>query len=181
MRPKTKFSSGNPLNSHQFPWFSHINVSNASENFVFERGALSAPYGAPNEAMGDEGSFASKTATEYETRIFALGNTFGFVKISNELITNLTNATRSEAVPPTGHQMKLSNGVTETYGSEHGVFELQKDISNSKTQKVSKYFEVHYKYTYSIRTSQDLKLEYLRLPQSSIQKNEWKAFFESSI
>jgi hypothetical protein len=39
-------------------------------------------------------------------------------------------------------------------------------------QKVSKYFETHYKYAYTIRTNQDLKLEYLRLPQSSIQKNE---------
>ena len=42
----------------------------------------------------------------------------------------------------------------------------------SSLQKLSNYFEIHYKYTYAIRTSQDLKLEYLRLPQSSIQKNE---------
>ena len=39
-------------------------------------------------------------------------------------------------------------------------------------QKLAQYFETHYKYTYAIRTAQDLKLEYLRLPQSSIQKNE---------
>ena len=39
-------------------------------------------------------------------------------------------------------------------------------------KKLSKYFEIHYKHTYSIRTSQDFKLEYLRLPQSSINKNE---------
>ena len=46
--------------------------------------------------------------------------------------------------------------------------------------KLSQYFETHYKYTYAIRTSQNLKLEYLRLPQSSIHKNEWKSFLEVS-
>lgn len=45
-------------------------------------------------------------------------------------------------------------------------------IAAASLQKLSKYFETHYKYTYAIRTAQDLKLEYLRLPQSSIQKNE---------
>ena len=84
--------------------------------------------------------------------------------------------------------------------SEHGSISLSNDIamffthmdttdnlaksmkkSDCSLLKISKYFETHYKYSYAIRTSQDFKLEYLRLPQSSIQKNEWKAFLESSI
>jgi hypothetical protein len=39
----------------------------------------------------------------------------------------------------------------------------------------------HYKHMYCIRSSEIPTKEYLRLPQSSIHKNEWKAFLESSI
>ena len=63
--------------------------------------------------------------------------------------------------------ISLSNElITSFQGS------CNESASKLAIKKLSKYFEVHYKHTYSIRTSQDFKLEYLRLPQSSINKNE---------
>ena len=63
--------------------------------------------------------------------------------------------------------ISLSNElITSFQGS------CNESASKLAIKKLSKYFEIHYKHTYSIRTSQDFKLEYLRLPQSSINKNE---------
>ena len=63
--------------------------------------------------------------------------------------------------------ISLSNElITSFQGS------CNESASKLAIKKLSKYFEIHYKHTYSIRTSQDFKLEYLRLPQSSVNKNE---------
>ena len=70
--------------------------------------------------------------------------------------------------------ISLSNDITMFFTHMDTTDNLAKSMKKSDCSllKISKYFETHYKYSYAIRTSQDFKLEYLRLPQSSIQKNE---------
>ncbi len=70
---------------------------------------------------------------------------------------------------------KFSFSLTNTSFSELKIPLMSRRgsyLGQIKIQKLAQYFETHYKYTYAIRTSQNLKLEYLRLPQSSIHKNE---------
>jgi len=80
--------------------------------------------------------------------VFALASEQGSINLANDTTTIFTHL-----------------DVTNNIGDSVTKYD-------SSLLKLSKYFETHYKYSYAIRTSQDLKLEYLRLPQSSIQKNE---------
>jgi hypothetical protein len=83
--------------------------------------------------------------------VFALSSDYGSISLSNELITSFQGSYN---------------------GSDSNAKRSEPKLSKLAIKKLSKYFETHYKHTYSIRTSQDFKLEYLRLPQSSINKNE---------
>ena len=130
-------------NLYKFPWFSHINASKL-EDFI--PGAL--------ESGGTELTTGSLGAS-LPTPVFALANILGSIKISNESITVVTNTSCSEA--------KLSE-LDEL--NNHAI------RTGPNGYQLAKYFETHYKYTYSIRTSNSLAISYLRLPQSSIQKNE---------
>ena len=156
------------LGSHKFPWFGYINDSDYGNTSYSDR----IPAGSDS------------------LYVFALGSSHGSINLSDDIAlaftrpistacsvqmqpTSAPNASSSEEVYPLGgHQGKRCGRLPKKQASVMAAASLQ---------KLSKYFETHYKYTYAIRTAQDLKLEYLRLPQSSIQKNEWKAFLESSI
>ena len=152
-------------NLYKFPWFSHINASNiqpAAVNIKLEDfipGALES---------GDTELTTGSLGASLPTPVFALANILGSIKISNESITVVTELD------------ELNNHAIRT-GSEAnqlGSYATRPGVENTQ---LAKYFETHYKYTYSIRTSNSFAISYLRLPQSSIQKNEWKAFLESSI
>ena len=94
-----------------------------------------------------------KNETLHPLCVFALGNSYGSINLSDDIVVAFTQ--------------------TNKVGSESVAFQTSFGSSERKAfQKLAQYFETHYKYTYAIRTAQDLKLEYLRLPQSSIQKNE---------
>ena len=130
-------------NLYKFPWFSHINASKL-EDFI--PGALES---------GDTELTTGSLGASLPTPVFALANILGSIKISNESITVVTNTSCSEA--------KLSE-LDEL--NNHAI------RTGPNGYQLAKYFETHYKYTYSIRTSNSLAISYLRLPQSSIQKNE---------
>ena len=103
-------------------------------------------------------------------RFFALGSNCGSIGLSNDINQLLTTAAY-------GCQISSQNVTSGGLYHPKNVEEAAKRVSLLNKallpyKKLSNYFEIHYKYTYAIRTSQDLKLEYLRLPQSSIQKNE---------
>lgn len=162
-------SISNRDNLHKFPWFGYIGDTSAS------LGSFSAPRlesKEPSEKMmSDQKAWTSS--------VFALGSNCGSISLSNDINQLLTTATY-------GCQSYSQNVTSEDFCHPKNVEEAAKKgfltkQGPSSLQKLSNYFEIHYKYTYAIRTSQDLKLEYLRLPQSSIQKNEWKSFLESSI
>jgi hypothetical protein len=156
------------LGSHKFPWFGYINDSDYGNTSYSDR----IPAGSDS------------------LYVFALGSSHGSINLSDDIALAFTrpistacsvqmqpasapNASRSEEVSLLGGQQgKRCGRLPKKQASVMAAASLQ---------KLSQYFETHYKYTYAIRTAQDLKLEYLRLPQSSIQKNEWKAFLESSI
>jgi hypothetical protein len=90
--------------------------------------------------------------------VFALGTSYGSISLADELMSSLSHQMNTEPVYFTKAAKQCAN-----------------------PQKVSNYFEIHYKHAYCIRSSQSLKQEYLRLPQSSIHKDDWKSFLESSI
>ena len=143
-------------NLYKFPWFSHINASNiqpAAVNIKLEDfipGALES---------GDTELTTGSLGASLPTPVFALANILGSIKISNESITVVTELD------------ELNNHAIRT-GSEAnqlGSYATRPGVENTQ---LAKYFETHYKYTYSIRTSNSFAISYLRLPQSSIQKNE---------
>ena len=142
-------------NFYKFPWFSHINASNIYDviNIKLEDfipGALESE---------DTGLTTGILGASLPTPVFALANILGSIKISNESITVVTELD------------ELNNHAIRT-GSEAnqlGSYATRPGVENTQ---LAKYFETHYKYTYSIRTSNSFAISYLRLPQSSIQKNE---------
>lgn len=161
-------------NLHKFPWFGYISDTigskGSSEHEVFDWKAK-----VPEEKKA--------------SCVFALGSDYGSVSLSNDMNQLLTTLpltvgvqeiveSASFGTPKEAAKKTFVNKQLGGYTTRPNTKGIQLAFS---LQKVSKYFETHYKYAYTIRTNQDLKLEYLRLPQSSIQKNEWKAFLESSI
>ena len=129
------------------------------------------PYEESSSTAIQSKSTENRGISEYDnlTSIFALSSGSGSVKISSELMTNaslrwqLPTLVSSNIDASNTSFSELKIPLTSRRGSYLGQI---------KIQKLSQYFETHYKYTYAIRTSQNLKLEYLRLPQSSIHKNE---------
>ena len=81
--------------------------------------------------------------------VFALGTSHGSISLADELMSSLSHQMNTEPVYFTKAAKQCAN-----------------------PQKVSNYFEIHYKHAYCIRSSQSLKQEYLRLPQSSIHKDD---------
>ena len=165
-------SISNRDNLHKFPWFGYIGDTSAS------LGSLKAPHSESKVPLGHSEKMMSDQKA-WTFPVFALGSNCGSIGLSNDINQLLTTATY-------GCQSYSQNVASEDFCRPKNVEEAAKkgfltEQSPSSLQKLSNYFEIHYKYTYAIRTSQDLKLEYLRLPQSSIQKNEWKSFLESSI
>ncbi len=159
------------------------------ENFVSERFAF--------ESVKHKTFFGSNNVTLNPNRESSLHNShkfpwFGSIdsgenKVTGSINTNPSNP-ETKIVPvfalASEHgSISLSNDIAMFFTHMDTTDNLAKSMKKSDCSllKISKYFETHYKYSYAIRTSQDFKLEYLRLPQSSIQKNEWKAFLESSI
>ena len=171
------YSEAKRSNWHKFPWWSYIKGDTETPsvpNLQSELTALSC----------EEGSFVSGKATESQLvkgtsntlkhdsitnkgtsiTIFALAGDHGSISLSKQEIQLL-------------QKIELSDQAYHTSGLTGGI-----ECVNPKTfNQLAKYFETHYKYTYAIRTAQKLTLEYLRLPQSSIYKDEWKDFMESSI
>ena len=144
-------------NFYKFPWFSHINASKL-ENFIPGAFESSSPEHVASESKGTGLTTVSSEAS-LPTSVFALANILGSIKISNESITVVTELD------------ELNNHAIRT-GSEAnqlGSYATRPGVENTQ---LAKYFETHYKYTYSIRTSNSFAISYLRLPQSSIQKNE---------
>ena len=147
------------MNFHQFPWFGYIRNVSQSTDLIRKETTLSSSsfqklaYTSEHTSLTDAScNIVGNTESYKATPVFALSNSIGSIKICTQLITAFENEIM---IPQVGHW-------------------------KDEIQKLSQYFETHYKYTYAIRTNQDLKLEYLRLPQSSIHKNEWKSFLESS-
>ena len=161
------------LGSHKFPWFGYINDSD---------------YGNTSGSRHDSDRIPAGSDSLY---VFALGSSHGSINLSDDIALAFTrpiSTACSVQMQPTSAPNASSSvaAAEEVYplgGKRCGRLPKKQAsvIAAASLQKLSKYFETHYKYTYAIRTAQDLKLEYLRLPQSSIQKNEWKAFLESSI
>ena len=160
------------LGSHKFPWFGYINDSDYGNTSYSDR----IPAGSDS------------------LYVFALGSSHGSINLSDDIalaftrpISTACSVQMQPASAPNASRSVAAAEEVSLLGGQQGkrCGRLPKKqasvIAAASLQKLSKYFETHYKYTYAIRTAQDLKLEYLRLPQSSIQKNEWKAFLESSI
>jgi len=152
-------------NFYKFPWFSHINASKL-EDFI--------PGDFKSE---DTGLTAVSSEASVPTSVFALANILGSIKISSELITSVTNTSVTAVGCKLSELDELSNYATqtgsETLQPELLVFEATQTLRvRERSSQLAKYFETHYKYTYSIRTSNSFAISYLRLPQSSIQKNE---------
>lgn len=171
-----KASVSNRDNLHKFPWFGYIGDTSAS------LGSLKAPHSESKVPLVLPMGHSEKMMSDQKAwtfPVFALGSNCGSIGLSNDINQLLTTAAY-------GCQISSQNVTSGGLYHPKNVEEAAKkgfltEQSPSSLQKLSNYFEIHYKYTYAIRTSQDLKLEYLRLPQSSIQKNEWKSFLESSI
>ena len=103
--------------------------------------------------------------------VFNLSSGFGKISLSNELINAFTQGIDAEGIRSDAKLLvSLQSGIISKI-AKNTIYKKSLSSENSK-KKISKYFETHYKYSYAIRTSQNLQLEYLRLPQSSIQKNE---------
>lgn len=157
---------GASFNFHLFPWFNYICVDNESisEYNNMNNQTVTSPesFGSGLIHKPEESSQTYEVSSERKAfqGVFALSSDYGSISLSNELITSFQGSYN---------------------GSDSNAKRSEPKLSKLAIKKLSKYFETHYKHTYSIRTSQDFKLEYLRLPQSSINKNEWKAFLESSI
>ena len=160
------------LGSHKFPWFGYINDSDYGNTSYSDR----IPAGSDS------------------LYVFALGSSHGSINLSDDIalaftrpISTACSVQMQPASAPNASRSVAAAEEVSLLGGQQGkrCGRLPKKqasvMATASLQKLSKYFETHYKYTYAIRTAQDLKLEYLRLPQSSIQKNEWKAFLESSI
>ena len=160
------------LGSHKFPWFGYINDSDYGNTSYSDR----IPAGSDS------------------LYVFALGSSHGSINLSDDIalaftrpISTACSVQMQPASAPNASRSVAAAEEVSLLGGQQGkrCGRLPKKqasvMAAASLQKLSKYFETHYKYTYAIRTAQDLKLEYLRLPQSSIQKNEWKAFLESSI
>ena len=97
-------------------------------------------------------SDASNTNKSPSVEVFALASDHGSINLSKQKIILLQKDGLSD------HVLDLANNMED---KNHKTF-----------HQFSKYFETHYKYTYALRTAQKLTLEYLRLPQSSIHKDE---------
>jgi hypothetical protein len=163
-------------NLHKFPWFGYIAITSDSNN------SPECPI------RGTKGSFASErvvsdrkiSPSNQENKassVFALGSDYGSVSLLNDMNQLLTVLPLTEALGSEGEAFEKNmpvglQEIVEGAPKEAAKKSFLTKQSASSLQKLSKYFETHYKYTYAIRTNQDLKLEYLRLPQSSIQKNE---------
>jgi len=140
-------------NAHKFPWLGYIG---GSETFGFECEAFEVLRVPSKQSPSDEDNqslvgISTNSPIKQENTllpVFALASEQGSINLANDTTTIFTHL-----------------DVTNNIGDSVTKYD-------SSLLKLSKYFETHYKYSYAIRTSQDLKLEYLRLPQSSIQKNE---------
>ena len=164
-------------NLHKFPWFGYIAITSDSNN---------SPETFGSERVVSDRKISPSNQENKASSVFALGSDYGSVSLLNDMNQLLTVLPLTEALGSEGEAFEKNmpvglQEIVEGAPKEAAKKSFLTKQSASSLQKLSKYFETHYKYTYAIRTNQDLKLEYLRLPQSSIQKNEWKGFLESSI
>ena len=161
--------------SHKFPWFSYINDNEDSKATPSELKVSNTSRLESQKSFILGTGIDEKNETLHPLCVFALGNSYGSINLSDDIVVAFTqtNKVGSESVA-----FQSSFGISGT-PAEYSTYKVSSE--SIAFQKLAQYFETHYKYTYAIRTAQDLKLEYLRLPQSSIQKNEWKAFLESSL
>ena len=163
-------------NLHKFPWFGYIAITSDSNN------SPECPIRGTKGTFGSERVVSDRkiSPSNQENKassVFALGSDYGSVSLLNDMNQLLTVLPLTEALGSEGEAFEKNmpvglQEIVEGAPKEAAKKSFLTKQSASSLQKLSKYFETHYKYTYAIRTNQDLKLEYLRLPQSSIQKNE---------
>ena len=96
--------------------------------------------------------------------VLSLTSSQGSIDVANELMLTNNTSESSTLLPSYLNSLNLVSPTVKGTDLKH--------------QQLCYY---HYKHIYCIRSSEIPTKEYLRLPQSSIHKNEWKAFLESSI